>query len=286
MYGDYGGRRSGPAENLRRFFLRGGIPVTLFLLIANVATFFLLLGLPRLGIGKYLVFSTAYWPQYFWTFLTWPLVAEASPLSLLFSLGWFYTVGGSLERSWGSRVFGNCVVATAVVTALSVWIGSFVAGVGFLSSLWVLSGAATVAWALINRSEVFNFWGLPLPAPALIALGCAISWFYGGAAYGAPLVGLFALSGCAAAWWYATNGRYGSGPSFGSSRGGQRRPGSGGSDRPNLRFANFEQETRDGGNSRRGFNLARWWRERKEKKRLEEMFRRSGYTDPEERRKK
>lgn len=287
MYGDYGGRRGGPIEDIRRSLLRGGIPVTLFLLFANVATFFLLLALPRAGLDRYLAFSTAHWPLYFWTFLTWPLVAEASPFSLLFSLGWFYTIGGSLERSWGSRVFGNCVVATAVTTALSVWAGSFVAGMGLLNGLWVLSGAATVAWALCNKREVFSFWGLPLPAPALIVLGCALSWIYGGAGYSNPVIGLFALSGCGAAWWYVTNGRSGNYPGFTAGRG-QRRPGSG-NGKPNLRFHDFERETRDGSSRRRGFSLARWWRERQEKKRLEAMFRRSGFTDPtdpEERRRK
>ncbi len=288
MYGDYGGRGGRAAGDVRRFFLKGGIPVTLFLLIANVATFFLLLALPRTGLGQYLIFDTRLWPQYFWTFLTWPLVGEANPLGLLFSLGWFYTMGASLERSWGSRVFANCVAITSVLTALTVWIGSYVVGMGFLNGLWVLSGAATVAWALINKREVFNFWGLPLPAPALILLGCAVSWYEGGAAYRNPLMGLFALSGCAAAWWYVTHGRYGNYPGFAVSRG-QRRPGSGNGGKPNLRFQDFEREPREAPGSTRGrrpFSVARWWRERQEKKRLEAMFRRSGYTDPEERRRK
>jgi hypothetical protein len=102
---------------------------------------------------------------------------------------------------------------------------------------------------------------------------------------------VFALSGCAAAWWYVNHGRYGNYPGFSTSRGGQggqRRPGSG-NGKPNLRFQDFERETRDAAGrrtGRRGFNVARWWRERQEKKRLEAMFRRSGYTDPEERRRK
>ena len=285
MYGDYGGRSSGPAESIKRFFLKGGIPVTLSLMMANIVTFFLLLGLPRSGIGQYLVFATPNWPQYFWTFLTWPLVGAGDPLFLIFSLGWFYTFGGSLERSWGSRVYVNCVLVATVLTALTLWIGSFVAGAGHLSGLWVLSGAAAVAWGLVNRREVISFWMLPIPAPAFIALGCVLAWYYGGAAYGNPLLGITALSGCAAAWWYATQGRYGNYPGAGAGRGGQRRPGSG-NDKPNLRFQNFERETRDSGTGSRGFTLARWWRERQEKKRLEAMFRRSGYTDPEERRKK
>lgn len=282
MYGDYGGRSSGPVENIRRFFLRGGIPVTYGLMAANAFTFFLFLTGSSGFLLRYLAFSTDNWPGLFWTFLTWPLVGADSPLGLIFSLGWVYTFGGSLERSWGSRVYGICVFAVSALMAISLWIGSHLPGVGAggLAGLWVLAGAITVAWALINRSEVVNLLFLPLPSPVLLLVGCAITWYHAGLG----LQGVFALSGCAAAWWYATNGRYGSGPSFGGGRGKQRRPGSV-NDRPNLRFANFEQETRDGG-SRRGFNLARWWRERKEKKRLEDMFRRSGYTDPEERRKK
>ncbi len=281
MYGDYGGRISGLAENIRRFFLRGGTPITLGLMIANGITFFLLLTGAQNFLLQYVAFNTGSWPRLFWTFLTWPVLGLHDPLGLLFSLGWVYTFGGSLERSWGTRVYGACVVAVTAIISMAMWLGSLLpmVGNGGLQGLWVLGGAMTVAWALTNRSEVMNFFGLPLPTPVLIMVGCGITWFYGGI----PWHGVFALSGCAAAWWYATQGRYGNYPGAGTSRGGQRRPGSG-NDKPNLRFQNFERETSDGG--RRGFTLARWWRERQEKKRLEAMFRRSGYTDPEERRKK
>jgi hypothetical protein len=287
MYGDYGGRSSGPADTIRRFFLRGGSPITVGLIIANVLTFFLALTGGRGFLEQYLAFHTQSWPGLFWTFLTWPLIGLNDPLGLLFSLGWVYTFGASLERSWGVRVYGACVVAATAIVAISMWLGSLlpVIGPAGLAGLWVLGGVMTVAWALTNRSEVISFFGLPLPTPALILAGCAITWFYAGAG---GWQGVFALSGCAAAWWYVNHGRYGNYPGFATSRGGQRRPGTG-DGRPNLRFQNFEPETRDGGGrhgGRRSFSLARWWRERQEKKRLEAMFRRSGYTDPEERRRK
>lgn len=287
MYGDYGGRSSGPLEDIRRFFLRGGIPITIGLIIVNVVTFIL----AHTGSGpflqQYVAFSTFSWPRLFWTFLTWPLLGAGDPLGLVFSLGWIYMFGGSLERSWGTRVYGICAVTAAAIVSISMWLGSFVpaVGAGYLYGPWVLGGVMAVAWALTNRSEVVSFFWLPLPAPALIALGCAITWYNAGM----RLQGVFALSGCAAAWWYVNHGRYGNYPGgFSTSRGGQRRPGSG-NDKPNLRFQNFEPETRDGSGrrgARRSFSLARWWRERQEKKRLEAMFRRSGYTDPEERRRK
>jgi hypothetical protein len=282
MYGDYGGRGGGSADIIRRL---GGIPITMGLIIANVITFFLFLTGASSFLVQYLAFNTQSWPSLFWTFLTWPLVGADNPLGLLFSLGWVYTFGASLERSWGLRVYGACVVAATAIIAVSMWLGSLlpVVGAGGLAGLWVLGGAMTVAWALTNRSEVISFFGLPLPTPALILAGCAISWFHAGLG----LQGVFALSGCAAAWWYVNHGRYGNYPGLAVSRG-QRRPGSG-NGKPNLRFQDFERETRESsgrGGGRRRFSVARWWRERQEKKRLEAMFRRSGYTDPEERRRK
>ncbi|MBC8101451.1 MAG: hypothetical protein H7Z41_02530 [Cytophagales bacterium] len=282
MYGDYGGRSSSAAESVRRFFLRGGSPITLGLIIANVLTFFLILSGSGQVIVQYLAFNTQTWPRLFWTFLTWPLIGAADPLGLLFSLGWVYTFGGSLERSWGVRVYGVCVAAAAAIVAVAMWLGSLLPGIGMggLAGLWVLGGVMAVAWALTNRSEVLSFFGLPLPAPALILAGCAVTWFHAGMGLG----GMFALAGCAAAWWYVTKGRYGSYPGFAVSRGtgaATRR-----NDSPNLRFQDFGRETAGGTGrgGRKSFSLSRWWRERQERKRLEAMFRRSGYTDPEERR--
>lgn len=285
MYGDYGGRGGrggGIADSIRRFIFKGGNPITLGLIIVNAITFFILLAGGGNFLIRYVAFDTVHWPRLFWTFLTWPLVGAGDPIGLLFSLGLVYTFGASLERSWGVRVYGACVAAVTAIIAVAMWLGSLIpfVGQGGLAGLWVLGGVMTVAWALTNRREVISVLGLPLPTPALIIIGCAMTWYYAG--FG--LRGAFALTGCAAAWWYVTQGRYGNfpGSGFATSRGGQRRPGS---DKPNLRFQNFERETADGGKPR-GFNLARWWRERQEKKRLEAMFRRSGYTDPEERRKK
>lgn len=277
--GRYGRGGGGRTEDIRQFFLRGGTPVTLGLIIANVITFFLLASGVGASLVRLLAFSSGEWPRLFWTPVTWPLVGAGDPISLLFSLGWFYTFGSSLERSWGARVYGLFVVAMAVITALGVWIGGLIPGVGgaVIAGLWTLGGVLTVAWALTNRSETINFWGLPLPPPALILLGCAIVWYDAGA----RLIGLFALAGCAAAWWYVTQGRSSSylDGGWGSGRRRSAAP-------PNLRFRDFGSETRetvDGSPARRGWSPARWWRERQERRRLEAMFRRSGYTDPEER---
>lgn len=260
----YGNNRWG--AEVRRQFMQGGIPITLGVMIANVVTFFLIAGLPRFGLGNYFNFSTPNWPHFFWTPLTWPLSgANQGPLGLLFAAGWFYTFAGSLERAWGSRDFALFLLGVAVVMALSIWAASFVLGAGLLMGLWVISGPVSVAWAAINRREVISFFFLPLPAPALGLLGLAMVWYYGGAMYGNPLIGLVALSGCAAAYWFAMGGRR---TLLGFLK---PNPAQYGGFRPNS------SDKRGQGARTQPFSLSRYLRDRRDRRRLENILRRSGF---------
>jgi len=284
MY-DRGG--SGGSRDWRRMIGVSSTPFTFGIMAAYVILFFTLLLTPP-GLASLLAFQTEAFPARFWTLFTWPLVCAGDPLSLIFALGWTYLFAGSMERSWGTRGFATFFVAVNVLTALVVWLGSLFLGPGVLSGLWVATAPAVVAWSVVNAREVVSFFFLPIPGPFWGIIGAAIAFFYGGAAYGKPLLGLLATAGCAAAYWYAKVGRYrypgfaagggsgggGTGQRFGTRRG----------DDPVTagRFRDFDRE--GSGGPRRGFSLARWWRERQERKRLEEIFRRSGFSDSDEKR--
>ena len=264
-------------QQINRFFFRGGTPLTLTVLVVYVALFFAVLAAPGIPILRYIVFSTQDWLTRFWTVFTWPVGdAAGQPISALFAIGWFYLFSGSLERAWGTRDYGFFLAAMASLTALGMWVGSFLVGPGMASGLWMISGSLAVAWAVINRRERISLFFVELPAPAIGVLGVALVWYYGGAMYGNPLLGLFALISCAAAYWYATKGRSdfsGYTTSRGTSRRGNR---SDTRSETAARFNNFDRESP----SRRGmWSLARWWKDRQERKRLEAIFRRSGFTD-------
>lgn len=266
------------------------------LITANVIGFFLLAAFRSLGVGQWLAFQTPLWPRLFWTLITWPLVPTTGlvdVLGLVFAAGWTYFYLGSLERSWGTRPLVTFLVATSALTAFTVWLGSRLVGPGVLAGLWIAVGPATVVWAVLNYRETVNLFFLPLPAPLIGVIGAAIVWFNAGAAYGNPLIGLFALSGCAAAWWYAKYGRYGSdgytqksggsgggrlGNLLGGNRGTTTRTTTSASG-TTLRFRDFDREPA----RKSPFNLRRFLQDRKQRRELEALWKRSGFDDKEPR---
>lgn len=256
------------------FFYRYGCPVTMFLIAINVVSFFTINTLqtndPFL---RWAIFRTALWPEQFWTAVTWPLVGATSPLCLLFACLWTFWICGSLERSWGLRTFTAFFFAMAAITALMTWIGaSLLRETTELAGLYIAIGAPTVAWCAINPRESVNFWGfITIPAPWLAWLTIVLVWYY----VGPPIIGLFALSGCAAAFWYARYGRYAY-RGYASSSNPLRRSRSGKA--PVLRLETVDEER--GRRVRRSVSPLGWWRARQERQKLEKLWNRSISQEP------
>lgn len=261
------------------------MPATWALIGANAFTFLLLAAAPGLGIAPWLAFLTPAWPARFWTLLTWPLVGAGNPIGVLFSAGWFYTFAGSLERSWGTRPFVTFLVATSALAAFTFWLGGRLLGfAGGLAGLWIAVGPFMVAWSILNRRETVNLVILPIPAPIIGVIGVVMTWYFAGA----QLAGLFALSGCAAAYWYAQHGRivydaYASGGKNGGGFLGNLFANRGRTTRTTtstsgttLRFKDFDREPVG---PRRGFSLSRWLQERKQRRELDALWKRSNLPD-------
>jgi membrane associated rhomboid family serine protease len=247
------------------------IPVTWGLVGMNVLTFFFAFLGMRTGLGEILLRSLALTHLSHlspWTFLTWPLVAGLDVLGLVLNTYFFVQFGGSLERSWGTKVFGGFVAATTALTGLTLWLGMLLLRAPILESgLWLPMTAIIVAWATINRRETVRL-AMILPMPALwaAAIGVVFAFFHVSMAGVHPLLGLFALSGCGAAYWYVVQGR--------NLRTNKKKS------TDNVRFVNFGQELREDKNSKNPFTRAVEEKKRRERdKKLEEMFRRSGYDD-------
>ncbi len=202
-----------PHRRAADFLFAAGIPATMTLIAANVITFlasFFTGGWARGGPFSWLVFTGDTWPQNFWTLLTWPLVAPIDLIGLLFGGLWAYWIGGSLERSWGTRPFLVFLVAASALTALTLWVGGLLLGAPVRAmGLWLATAAPTVAWCVLNQREVIRLYAVILiPAPLLAWLTVALTWFQISVQGGNPFLGAFALSGCAAAYWYAKSGRH------------------------------------------------------------------------------
>jgi len=280
---------STPRRSSPDFSFAANMPATWALIGANVVTFLLIASGAGATVAGLLAFNSALWPAWFWTLLTWPLVGAGDPLGVLFSAGWFYTFAGSLERSWGTRPFVTFLVATAALAAFTVWLAGRLLGFGggSLAGLWVAVGPVMVVWAVINYRETVNLLFLPLPAPVIGVIGVVMTWYFAGAAYGKPLIGLFALSGCAAAYWYAKHGRtvydaYANGSNSGgllgnlfAGRGRTTRTTTSASG-TTLRFKDFDREPVG---PRRPFSLSRWLQDRRQRRELEALWKRSNLPD-------
>jgi hypothetical protein len=184
--------------------LPGSCPITWCVIVANAATFVLAF----VGAGGFwgaLVFHTSILATAPWTILTYPLIGAGGILWVLVGGYMMWLFGGSLERAWGRVDYLRFLVLVTAATALGLWLGAaLLAQSATLAGLALPLAAATVAWAAINPSErLLLYFVLPIEARWL-AVGTTVLVFF---SFRFPL-GLFALAGCASAWWYVRRGRF------------------------------------------------------------------------------
>jgi len=207
-------------RRLRRFLWESPEPVTRTLIAANlvtflvyfVAVFFLRGGNP----WEWLEFSSSGWWLKPWSFLTYPLVTKGL-LTAAFANYWLWIVGGTLERSWGSRAFVRFFAGIAAATSVGIWVGSLLLGaLGLepwlsisLSSLWLPLAGLTVAWCLLNPDQVVLL-GFVLPIPGRVLMWLTVAFVYFGFAMGyrTPWLAFFALSGVGVAYAYTRRRLY------------------------------------------------------------------------------
>lgn len=201
-------------HRLRTFLWKSSEPVTRTILaltiVAFLASFFtayLIRGYPWWASLQFSTFTVGQQP---WTLITYPLIIY-DPLALLFSGYWLWAVGGSLERAWSSRTFFRFFFSVSLVTALGVEVGSQLLQLlgapggshALLNGLWMPLAALTVAWCLLNPEQVVLLgFILPIQGRHLMWLTVALTYFLFVMGFGAPWLGVFALSGVAFAYFY------------------------------------------------------------------------------------
>ena len=102
------------------------IPFTKLLVVSNVATFILIMLFKVEALPIYGGFSSITTTAFPWTIITYPFIGyyccgTTSILSLLFASLWLMGMGGSLERSWGTRTFGLFFVRLANFVNGELW---------------------------------------------------------------------------------------------------------------------------------------------------------------------
>lgn len=276
-----------PGDNLRDFVTRGGFPVTVTLLGINVLTF-LAVFFSRDVAGPLLVqygtFSSQSALHAPWTFLTYPLVS-LPPLSFMLIFTWifFWLSGGSLERGWGSLRFAVFFFAVTLVSALSLLAGSLLlhSSVGFLNDLFLPLTGLIVAFCMLNPEQPIMLYFFPVRARYVAIIATVWTYLQYGSVMG-PWMGLFALGGILAAYLYVRFARpWGD---IGSYTPRPPRVERG----PDLRVypaaSRFQtrRKTMDGSSARSPLDFAGRWKDYQERKRLERLWKNSGFSEPEQ----
>ncbi|MHB0938689.1 MAG: rhomboid family intramembrane serine protease [Armatimonadota bacterium] len=161
---------------------------------------------------RLLAYIPFFFPNMLTGIFTHPFVfyGAGSILHLLIT-GWiFWMFGGSLERSWGPRMF-TIFLAGASAASVLVWtVGAVLFGANaIIGGPWLLLSAVIVAWAWLNPEETILFmFVLPMKAKWLGWLDIALLFFMfplGQGVNGAKLfvLGFFALGGVAVAYAFA-----------------------------------------------------------------------------------
>lgn len=188
-------------DRVRYAWQEGNYPLTKWIIVLNIAT--LIASAFTHSIGYWLAFDAPVSLARPWTLLTYPFVSF-DPIGLIFYGLWLYWVGGSLERSWGTRFYAGYLAAMSVITALGMSAGAALLHGIFPVNETLPLAALTVAWCMLNPDLEIRLWGIVPILAKWLAVGEVLIIFFTHARMH-PLFGFFALSGCAASYlWVRT----------------------------------------------------------------------------------
>ena len=263
-----------PMDTIRDFVTRGGIPVTMTLLIISVVTFFSAFFSPNIAapfLERHLLFPAQNLMLEPWTFITYPLF-NPQVISMLIGGVFLWLSGGSLERSWGSTRYAVFFAAVTALSAVSLLLGGLMFHLSppELSGFSLPLGALIVAFCMLNPEQTIRLYFFPVKAKYVAIIVTVITLL----SYGA-IFGVFACGGILAAFLYVKFGR-----SWGDI-------GSYSTPRRDFRGPDLRMDTRparptfrttlDGSPQRRSpFDFAGRWKDRQDRRRLERLWKNSG----------
>lgn len=165
-----------------RFINEGAIPFTKSILVLSGLSFVLTLILNSIRVidlTNFFALVPVKLPLFFWTFLTYPLV-NPDYLSLIFSGLWFWFIGGSLERTWGTRIFISFFLLVTLVTGGAMALAAIITKIPYFSiiGLWLPLVGITWAWAKVYPEREVMFWGIfPIKAIWLAWIDAGFTFF-------------------------------------------------------------------------------------------------------------
>ena len=191
---------------IKRFIYRDFIPITKSTVVLSFIVLVLTSLVPRLQ--QYFVLAPLNAPRFPWTLITYPLV-NPYIINLIFAGLWLWFIGGTLERSWGSKIYLRFLLLIVLVTGLSMTLASLVTGNSaiWIYGLWLPLVGITWAWADLSPNQEVLIWGIiPVKARWIAWIQAAIT-FFSFQQYGL-LVGLMSLVGIAVFYLFKGKGPF------------------------------------------------------------------------------
>jgi membrane associated rhomboid family serine protease len=202
---------------LKRFLYQEYIPITksiavitgVLFLVSFIPGLQFIFGLLSLNTGAGFLIP--------WTLITYPVVIYRDIIAAVFSVLWLWMIGGSLERSWGSRTYGLFFFLTTLVTGATLSLVSLLPLTGpgniLINGLWLPLVGVTWAWAKTGPDQEVLFWGIiPLKAKLLAWIDAGITFVIYFQMVQNPLEGLFfglaSISGIAVVYLFSGNGPF------------------------------------------------------------------------------
>lgn len=148
-------------SEFRRFLYREWIPVTKGAVVLSgfILVLSFVLRIFGINLDEILSLNPSSISVMPWTILTYPLVDDI--ISVLFAAIWLWFVGGSLERSWGSRRFGLFLIALVAVTGIIMALTGQILKIPVLIfGFWLPLVGMTWAWGVLYPDQELLFWGL------------------------------------------------------------------------------------------------------------------------------
>jgi len=274
-----------PLDQLKDFAMRGGAPVTLALLGVNIAAFlaaffFRPVVMPFLETEVAFNLSNVFHAP--WTLLTYPLIS-VPPFSFWLVITWvfFWLSGSSLERSWGSLRYLLFFFGVTLFSSLSLLMGGLALRRDILplNDLFLPLTGLIVAFCMLNKEQQITVYFFPMRAK-YIAIGATLWTYFNYGTLLGPVLGLYALGGIFSAVMYVRFGRSWANTGSYNAPHYPRRG-------PDLRMDSRParpafRTTLDGSpTQRRFFDFAGRWKDWQERRRLEKLWKNSGFSSSE-----